>query len=927
MNFSHINLLIALFLTLHFSVSAGVIEGTVKDESGEPLVAATVVVNETMQSTYTDIDGNFSIRNVPKGGCTITVSYLGFTTLEEYIVITDEDMTLHFELKEDMTYLSEVVVSGRYQSGSEVQARTMERDALHTMNIVSAQAIELSPDITVAQIIQRVSGLSVERNENGDGQHAIIRGMNKRYNYTLVNGIKIPSPDDKNRYVPLDIFPAQMLERLEVSKSLLADMEGDAIGGVMNMVMKSAPDYFMVDADLQVGYNQINSERGFWTYDRSVVNRQSPEQQFGGDYSADISDFSTGNIVTENIVPMPDILGSITVGDRFFGGRLGVMLGASIQTSYRGTDSDWYDVTLGRTGSQLVALDDFQERQSSTYQQRLAGHARLDYKINRNHNLGLYLGRYDLNDFHVREITETTVDGRNFDPENGNLLYKTQTRTRSTYQSINNATLQGDHRFGSRLQSDWSVAYSLATNERPDNAVFTVIREQRDFEEIPGLLDRRNSRRWENHSDRDFSVYLNFKYNPNIINDRSVISFGGLFRDRDRGSYFNRYTFDPIPLTQEQGVDWNKLDEITMRVNNPRGNTSDPLNFDSYEQIGAGYVKAKFEVNKTEFVAGVRSETTVQGYFSRVPLEGFLPHTEQLYTDILPSAVVKHKFNKQTAVRASYFKAINRPGFFEIVDFVLLEDEDFNLAGNPDLTRAIADNIDLRFEYFPKPSEQIMVGLFYKHIVDPIETVFGRTQSLTLGTRVLRPENLGEATNFGAEFDVIKYFGKIGFRANYTYTNSTITTDKASIVRENPNDPSSDLITINVEQRRPLQGQADHIANFSLMYKDVKRGTDAQISLVYVGERLEFVSPFVNNDHWSRPITIIDLSIEQRINNNFIAFIKINNLINSPYELYIRNGRNRPDQEFAYQDRTDQTFIRRDLYWQSYRVGMRFKMN
>ena len=68
--------------------------------------------------------------------------------------------------------------------------------------------------------MQRVSGVSIERSNNGEGQYAIIRGMDKRYTYTLINGYKIPSPDNKNRYVPLDIFPADIIDRLEVNKSL-----------------------------------------------------------------------------------------------------------------------------------------------------------------------------------------------------------------------------------------------------------------------------------------------------------------------------------------------------------------------------------------------------------------------------------------------------------------------------------------------------------------------------------------------------------------------------------------------------------------------------------------------------------------------------------------------------------------------------------
>ncbi|XHR95104.1 TonB-dependent receptor plug domain-containing protein [Mucilaginibacter sp. UC70_90] len=73
---------------------------------------------------------------------------------------------------------------------TERTARRIEQQATQVMNVVSGRAIEVSPDLTVANVISRVSGVSVERNTNGDGQYAILRGMDKRYNYTLVNGVK-----------------------------------------------------------------------------------------------------------------------------------------------------------------------------------------------------------------------------------------------------------------------------------------------------------------------------------------------------------------------------------------------------------------------------------------------------------------------------------------------------------------------------------------------------------------------------------------------------------------------------------------------------------------------------------------------------------------------------------------------------------------
>ena len=89
----------------------------------------------------------------------------------------------------------------------------------------------------------------------GEGKYAVLRGMDKRYNYSLVNGVKIASPDNKERYVPLDLFPSELMDRLEVTKSLTPDMEGDATGGVINMVMKDAPSSLQVKADAAIGYN------------------------------------------------------------------------------------------------------------------------------------------------------------------------------------------------------------------------------------------------------------------------------------------------------------------------------------------------------------------------------------------------------------------------------------------------------------------------------------------------------------------------------------------------------------------------------------------------------------------------------------------------------------------------------------------------
>ena len=166
--------------------------------------------------------------------------------------------------------------------------RGLEKKADIIQNILSQKTIELLPDVTVANAVQRMSGVTIQRTSSGEGRYAIIRGMDQRYNNTLVNGIKIPSPDNKYRYVPLDIFPSDLLERLEVIKSLTPAMEADATGGAMNLVMKSAPDKFLLNANIAGGYSTLFSDRDFSSFSTGAINKKSPYYK-QGDFCARMS--------------------------------------------------------------------------------------------------------------------------------------------------------------------------------------------------------------------------------------------------------------------------------------------------------------------------------------------------------------------------------------------------------------------------------------------------------------------------------------------------------------------------------------------------------------------------------------------------------------------------------------------------------------
>src|SRR6218665_1737061 len=276
-----------IFLLLSSKVFAYNLKGIITDKStGEPLIGASVKVLNQPYYAVSGLDGSFVVKNVPSGEYQLQVTYISYQTSVVKVKVEQKEVVVNIVLEEDSKQtLSEVVVTATADKSTEQVARQIERNSNQLMNIVSGKAIEISPDLTVANLIQRVSGVSIERNSNGDGQYAILRGMDKRYNYTLVNGVKIPSPDNKYRYVPLDIFPSELLGRLEVTKTLTPDLEGDAVGGVVNMVMKDAPDNPELRVNLATGYNELFFNRDFTSYSRKDINAQSPYEQHGKDYN------------------------------------------------------------------------------------------------------------------------------------------------------------------------------------------------------------------------------------------------------------------------------------------------------------------------------------------------------------------------------------------------------------------------------------------------------------------------------------------------------------------------------------------------------------------------------------------------------------------------------------------------------------------
>ena len=219
------------------------IRGRLVGKNGEALAGAFIYIGNTIYKTVTDSSGHFLLSGIPPGEYALVVEYVGYTSFTRHIRLKEhESEKLNIEMQPVGRLLQEVNIYGKLSQEEEAGAKQREKRANNIVNVISARAMERSPDINAANVLQRMSGLTIDRNGGGDEAYPVIRGLDPRYNNTLINGIKITSPDDKSRYVPLNIVPSDLLGSIEVHKSLLPEMEGDAIGGTVNMIMKDAPE-------------------------------------------------------------------------------------------------------------------------------------------------------------------------------------------------------------------------------------------------------------------------------------------------------------------------------------------------------------------------------------------------------------------------------------------------------------------------------------------------------------------------------------------------------------------------------------------------------------------------------------------------------------------------------------------------------------
>jgi TonB-dependent receptor len=897
---AHIKLLLTFFsLTFSLYLTAqqtGLIRGRVIDENSLSMPGATILIESLNKGTITDNYGYYTLTGIPGGTYELTVSYIGFNPGKKQVAVEASKTTvIDFSLTAGIE-LSEVVVSGRLQGQSKALNTQMNKGNI--TNIISSDQVGRFPDANIGDALKRIPGINVQYDQ-GEARFGNIRGTAPQYNSVMINGERIPSAEAEDRTVQLDLVPADMIQAIEVNKAVTPDMDGDAIGGSVNLVTRSAPYDRRVSLTLGSGYNVLAGK--------------------------------------------PIYNGAFILGDRFLNNKLGVIASASYYNHDLGSDNfeaEWdYADENDKDGSAFA--EEIQIRQYYLQRIRQSYSLSLDYKINANHTLfvnGIYNHR---NDWENRY--RTVYKDIEYDDDSESWIGMIEKETKGGNQDIKNARLEdqrmmnftvgGDHQLG-KVKADWTASYSKASEERPneryivyevEDLTFTTDFSNQSAPKISGVSPSSSA---DFSSDYQFGeiteefqltedIDKNFKLNfaiPLLENEyKNSIKLGVRYKGKEKMRNNRLFEYSPADEDAFNANTLNNLENLTkdnfLVGDYATGNqvsaeylggldlTNSSLfeeeeiveaeagNFNATENIFGGYIMLNQNFGpKLLMIAGVRIENTSQEYQGNQydADEDEITQTDNIadsYINVLPGLHLKYDFNQTTILRAAWTNTLARPNYFSLVPYREVSREDNEIAiGNPDLTPTTSMNYDLMFEKYFKTIGIVSGGIFYKDIKGFIVTetredyVFEGTTWDTYS----QPINGGNANIFGFEaaaqrqLDFLPGFWKgFGIYTNYTYTTSSVSDFR---IEGRENDDIS------------LPGTAKHTLNGSLSY-DSKRFS-FRTSVNYASD---FVDEFGEEKFYDRyydKAIHLDVNAIYAVTPKFRLYAEANNLLNTPLYYY-----------------------------------------
>ena len=814
---------------VHAQDRRGSIVGTVKDSSGAVLPGALVQIKPTGKSAVTDAQGQYRISDVADGEYMLTATYVGFSPSTEEVSVEGDHTATDNPVLKVASQADVVIVTGERVRG-EAEAVNIQRTSDDIVQVLPSQVINSLPNTNIADAVGRLPSVTLERDE-GEGKYVQIRGTEPRLSNTTIDGVNVPSPEGSVRNIKLDVIPAALVDRLEVYKTLAPNLDGDAIGGSVNLVTKTPGERPTYSLGIQGGYTPIQDGRWLYNFDGTYGRRLGAGKKLGSLFSVSYDHNARG---IDDLEPTPAVgqnpdgtnVAYFAATDlrtyKYDRKRYGIAGGfdftpqPGLDIYLKGLFSDFHDygdtyvytpnagAFVSQSGT-TTTFDNTGKMQFRHYIRRpdqqifsiLSGVRKgwnsaslnVEFAAGRSHNIGgqdfattKFTGpsgiQFSLDTKNPLRPKLSAQDGTNvYDPARYNISQVTIPKAHSTQLNFQGgAALTKFYSLGSRHGSfEFGTKIRNAHKTQTEDDKFFIPSADPGAPPTPTMAGAVSNETNPNYYDGSYAF--------GALTDYSKLQ--KLFRNSPSAFAYDR---------------------DTSRV------TSDGAVYDATERVYAGYVMNTITLNKLRLIGGLRIEATDATYIanqvnlnngayaSTVPVSG-----SSGYLNLLPSAQMQFPLQVNTNLRLSYGRGISRPNFQDIVPSQQIDPNTSIpsiVKGNPALVATTANNFDVLVEHFFSGLGVVQAGFFYKALADPI---YNTTTTLTSGQfsgyQVKQSVNGPSAHIAGVELAYQQrlsflpaMLNGIGLNGNYSYTTSRVAfpasfgrTDSAALLRQAPN--------------------------------------------------------------------------------------------------------------------------------------------
>ena len=884
--------------------SSARIAGRVVDgSSGQPIPSVQVTIEGTSFSVLTDWSGHYLIPGVPSGTWTVSARTIGYA----HKSVTGVEIGVGATVSLDITLLAAAIqvsgieVSVSEERGSVARALDEQRTSNQIINSVSGEQIRRSPDSDAGQAVQRVSGVTVQ-----DGRYVLVRGLGERYTTTALNGARIPSPEPDRKIVPLDLFPSGLLDGIVTAKTFTPDQSGDFSGAQVDLRTRD----FLIDRIVT-----ISASGG--TNDALTVTTLPFAPTVGTEWLG----VSGGQRATPTIIANNPTLTGFSQADinatinsmrnvwtsdlRKGGGK------ASFAASIGGTDP-----VFGRQFQYLASLTYANETEGRVDERRaLAGQGStggLDvlnaYQgatgrtsvlwgglLNLSTPIGT-TGRLKLENTYTRSGENEAIEMAGFNNEFDQIL--DITRLTFTERTVRSHQLRGDHVIAGRQALDWAVSASSVRRNQPDRSDLVY---QTTIDSVTGQSypyawfgsARSAVRTFDDLRESGYEGSFNYRHQLGAPGTARHLKVGALYRTADRDA--NAYSYDIINVPGINDAERRQPAEAIFQ-----GTYADQSKFYLFpdaamgtytaaDRLAAGYAQLELALSdRVRVIGGARVEHDRLEVNSNT-LDGF---TESVLdnTDVLPALSLTYSPSEQHNVRVSLSQTVSRPEYREIspvTTFELFGGQ--SQSGNPDLRRALIQNADLRWEWYPAHGQIVSAAVFAKRFIHPIERILISSASTSAG--IVTWVNAEAANNYGVELELRSSLGALapslqsfGIMLNTTLMRSRIT-------------PGGGSYSSLTSSTRPMVGQAEYVVNAGLSYTSTRLFANVLYNVVGPRIREAAIQPLPDVTEHAR--NIIDVSVQAPVGPQATLKLDAKNLLDAPFLLtqgtverhYYRTGR------------------------------------